>query len=278
MIWWIVILVIGLVAAIGACVKLYLDKSAVDERVKRIEDIYENEVRECKDDRRKWETEYYKLLKERDTEINGSITFYDGRIKELDDELNAMYQQQEALSEEKEALEAWIDDHKKMKEVILAAEEKKTKGVKIEWVGAEKEKNERLIGLVEEVIKDYPELREELNLILWKRVWLPAMQKIVKLCDVNESGGGIYRLVVEEDGNSWCYVGQAVNFKNRWYTHAKKICGAAVANGERLYQVVKRLDKVRWEVVEIADGWTKEEMDERERFWIEFYGAELNVK
>lgn len=45
---------------------------------------------------------------------------------------------------------------------------------------------------------------------------------------------GIYRLVLKNDENV-CYVGQAINIKDRWYQHIKKMIGVDVKGNEKLY-------------------------------------------
>ena len=115
--------------------------------------------------------------------------------------------------------------------------------------------------------KNYFELASDLSGIEWKRVWLP---KIQELCGREGLDGmmGIYRLSVKGD-ESKCYIGQAVNVKERWYTHIKKMVGVDSKGSERVYEY--RPNEVWWEVVEEVGD--RSRLDERERYWIEFYGA-----
>ena len=46
---------------------------------------------------------------------------------------------------------------------------------------------------------------------------------------------GIYRLSVKGDEGK-CYIGQAVNVKERWYTHIKKMVGVDGKGSERVYE------------------------------------------
>lgn len=178
-------------------------------------------------------------------------------------------------------LEEWVSGHEKLREAIRAAEERSSRGW---WIDAPQEDLE-MCQLIEQISREYPVIREDLLGIAWKRVWLPAMQDIGK----EVSGkGGIYRLVmVDVEGNpmvnEWgveiCYVGQAVDFKERWYQHAKKMVGMVSKGREKLYKMITSPNEVRWEIVEeLNRGAGTDVFNERERFWIDFYGAELNIK
>lgn len=186
-----------------------------------------------------------------------------------------------ALQDSIKDLEEWVSGHEKLREAIRAAEERSSRGW---WIDAPQEDLE-MCQLIEQISQEYPIIREDLLGIAWKRVWLPAMQDIGK----EVSGkGGIYRLVmVDIEGNpmvnEWgveiCYVGQAVDFKERWYQHAKKMVGMVSKGREKLYKMITSPNEVRWEIVEELDrSESAAVFNERERFWIDFYGAELNIK
>ena len=88
--------------------------------------------------------------------------------------------------------------------------------------------------MLEGLKKNYFELASDLSGIEWKRVWLP---KIQELCGREGLDGkmGIYRLSVKGDEGK-CYIGQAVNVKERWYTHIKKMVGVDGKGSERVYE------------------------------------------
>lgn len=133
---------------------------------------------------------------------------------------------------------------------------------------------EKLLGLLDEVVGLYPELREALMTVAWKKVWLPEIQRITRSLGVDGAVSGIYRLSWVKD-EKVCYIGQAVKISERWYTHIKKMIGVEAKGNERLYAMVSRPDEVSWEVVEIWDGQGEKSkwLDEREKWWIETTGA-----
>lgn len=133
---------------------------------------------------------------------------------------------------------------------------------------------EKLLGLLDEVVGLYPELREALMTVAWKKVWLPEIQRITRSLGVDGAVSGIYRLSWVKD-EKVCYIGQAVKISERWYTHIKKMIGVEAKGNEKLYAMVSRPDEVSWEVVEIWDGQGEKSkwLDEREKWWIETTGA-----
>lgn len=107
-------------------------------------------------------------------------------------------------------------------------------------------KETKLISTLAEISELYPELIKDLATIEWKKIWLPKFQDI---CNSNGLNGvrGIYRLVLKSDNNV-CYVGQAVNIKERWYEHVKKMIGADTKGNEKLYKY--RPEDFYWTVLE----------------------------
>ena len=107
-------------------------------------------------------------------------------------------------------------------------------------------KETKLISTLAEISELYPELTKDLATIEWKKIWLPKFQDI---CNSNGLNGvrGIYRLVLKSDNNV-CYIGQAVNIKERWYEHVKKMIGADTKGNEKLYKY--RPEDFYWTVLE----------------------------
>lgn len=130
----------------------------------------------------------------------------------------------------------------------------------------------RLIELIGEISISYPELSVEFGKIVWSKVWMPKVQSWVKMYDLGSKVNCIYKLTLLSNP-SVCYIGQAVDLKERWYTHIKKMVGAEAKGWEKLYNVVDgvRPDMFRWEVIE--EGLERGELDSRERFWIEYFGC-----
>lgn len=134
------------------------------------------------------------------------------------------------------------------------------------WVFYVGDREPQLRVLIKELIELYPELKKEFATIEWKKVWLP---KIQDLCNKEGLDGkcGIYKLTVIGD-ESICYIGQAVNIKERWYDHIKKMVGVDSKGSEKLYEYGP--DQLGWRVIEEVG---RDKLNEREKYWIEFFGA-----
>ena len=150
-----------------------------------------------------------------------------------------------------------VNDAKLINRQCLMSAEENKKG----WFSFRvSEREQRLISTIAEISSLYPELKKELATIEWKKIWLPQVQSWSSSINVR----GIYRLVLKED-ETVCYVGQAVNIKDRWYEHIKKMIGADNKGNERVYDY--RPDEFYWTVLEEECN----DLNSAERYWIEYY-------
>lgn len=181
-------------------------------------------------------------------EIEKSVEMTKNRKKDLEVEVAALEKEIKELKEKKRL-------------AILHQNENAVEGWEFFITPHEKE----LISLLEKIKMDYAELRGDIATIEWKKIWLPKIQDIVNR---NQLDGKkcIYRLVLKED-NEVCYVGQAVNVKERWYQHIKKMIGVDTVGNERLYEY--RPDDFLWTIVEE----NPENLNESEHYWIEYFGC-----
>ena len=107
-------------------------------------------------------------------------------------------------------------------------------------------KERRLIELLDELVGLYSDFASDFAAIKWKKVWLPKVQEMCSH-EALETRSGIYMIKVHigegKDGShepteTRSYIGQAVNIKERWYQHVKKMLGVDGRGHERLYEVV----------------------------------------
>lgn len=203
-------------------------------------------------------------------ELNGLNKEYTN-VQEM---VNNMMTMRGDLQVELDRLTASVDDMKNVHS--LAVDRLNEHKVKGGWEPFLSPHEQKLVSLIDEVVAMYPDLASDLNTIKWKKIWLPKVQGIVGQ-EKLDGKMGIYRLVLKED-EGVCYVGQAVNIKERWYQHIRKMLGVDNKGNEKLYKYSDPGLFV-WEVVEEVDSRGK--LDERERYWIEFYGSKewgLNKK
>ena len=203
-----------------------------------------------------------KQVEERANELNTVAAAF----KELDDKANEARAQNVAAASElnsyKIELQQIIKELDDAKETSRAALLKDYKNEE-NWFDFDLSNKEiKLVETIKEISSLYPELTKDLATIEWKKLWLPKFQDLV-----NANGlavKGIYRLVLKDDENI-SYVGQAVNIKERWYEHAKKMIGADTKGTEKLYRY--RPEDFYWTVLETGTN----DLNTSEHYWIQYY-------
>lgn len=109
----------------------------------------------------------------------------------------------------------------------------------------------------------------------FKLIWTEYYQKpLQKLCkDLGaEKVCGIYK--VTHAGSERCYIGQATDIAARWKEHVK--CGLGIGatsyQSNKFYKAMHTYgpEMFTFEILEIVP---RERLDERERYWIDFYDA-----
>lgn len=81
---------------------------------------------------------------------------------------------------------------------------------------------------------------------------------------------GIYKITCNETGK--CYIGQSIDIENRWFQH---ICAAKYeTDNNKFYNAMRKYDyeNFTYEIIEECSN-SQEELDDRERYWIEYYNS-----
>lgn len=203
-----------------------------------------------------------KQVEERTNELNTVAAAF----KELDDKANEVRKQNVAAASELNSYK--IELQQIIKELDDAKETNRSLTLnasknKLNWFDFSLSNKEvKLIETIAEISGLYPELTKDMATIEWKKIWLPKFQDLANTA--NLAVRGIYRLVLKRDENI-SYVGQAVNIKERWYEHAKKMLGADTKGTEKLYNY--RPEDFYWTVLETNTS----DLNSAERYWIEYY-------
>lgn len=203
-----------------------------------------------------------KQVEERTNELNTVAATF----KELDDKANEVRAQNVAAANElnsyKVELQQIIKELDDAKETNRSLTLNASKN-KLNWFDFGLSNKEiKLIETIAEISGLYPELTKDMATIEWKKIWLPKFQDLANTA--NLAVRGIYRLVLKRDENI-SYVGQAVNIKERWYEHVKKMLGADTKGTEKLYNY--RPEDFYWTVLETNTS----DLNSAERYWIEYY-------
>ena len=185
-------------------------------------------------------------------------------------ELEVLQARIEASKEELNCLFAAIRDAEREKNAFEG--EKSLWGRRLEF---KDNKEKHVVEIIRELKETYPELEEALGQVEWKKIWLPKMQKMCK--EMGAERSGIYVLRAEDaNGRVYSYSGQAVNIKDRWYQHGRKMVGAAKKGNEELYGAGFNIEDFWWDIATQEEEIGVAELDERERQYIEL--SNLNKK
>jgi hypothetical protein len=113
--------------------------------------------------------------------------------------------------------------------------------------------------------------KEVLNKVIYKVYYEKALTNLVGRIVGSSIRCGIYKITNIENG--MCYIGQSVNIAERWKQHTKRALGCEPITQNKLYPVMSELgpENFTWQIVEEC---SREKLNEREKYWQEFYGAQ----
>lgn len=124
---------------------------------------------------------------------------------------------------------------------------------------------------IEKLREVIPYLRDKdtLNKVIYKIYYENPVNDLIGRV-VGKKQGGIYKITNIDNG--MCYVGQAVNFANRWKQHIKRGVGAEPITHNKLYPAMQKegVENFTFEVIEECPS---SKLNEREQYWQEFFGA-----
>lgn len=140
-------------------------------------------------------------------------------------------------------------------------------------------KNFYVLQITDKDLNDITLLREISNKINKKEVIGKIIYKVYiekyytdligRVLD-NKSFSGVYKITNQI--NQMCYVGQAVDIKKRWLQHIKRAIGAEPLINNKLYPAMQKygIENFSFEVIDRCD---KDKLNEREKYWQNFYKA-----
>ena len=194
-------------------------------------------------------------------------------------------QHNQELADEQQKLNGQVNDLNRELQKLLAIQKVVNDNEDhVVWDPILNEKQAKLVSILHDLILMYPDLSLDFASIEWKKIWMPQLQGLGSLID---GKSGVYRLIlkdnkmppltVERDGLQFelpvCYVGQAVNIKDRWYQHVKKMIGVMAKGNEKLYDW--RPEDFKWCLVEVGRD---VDLDKSEKYWIGYYAAKEGLK
>lgn len=124
---------------------------------------------------------------------------------------------------------------------------------------------------IEKLREILPFLRDKdtLNKVIYKIYYENPVNDLIGRV-IGKKQGGIYKITNIKNG--MCYVGQAVNFANRWKQHIKRGVGAEPITHNKLYPAMQK-EGVENFTFEIIEECSSDKLNEREAYWQDYFGA-----
>ena len=190
--------------------------------------------------------------------------------QEYTETMSDMSGQVKEYGENARSLLTAIDDLKaKQRAAIEAAKRKMEEHDSIEFHRIQIPESDLLeIERLREVIP-YLRDKETLNKVIYKIYYENPTNDLIGRV-IGKAQGGIYKITNIENG--MCYVGQAVNFANRWKQHIKRGVGAEPITHNKLYPAMQKegVENFTFEVIEECPA---SKLNEREQYWQDYFGA-----
>ena len=113
-------------------------------------------------------------------------------------------------------------------------------------------------------------------IVLSKLIWSQYYQKqVTQLCDRvvgKKIVCGIYKIT--DLLTQQCYIGQSVNISDRFKEHCKCGLGIDAPASNKLYNTMQR-DKIQNFTFEILEQCSREQLNQKEVFWIQMYKSNI---
>lgn len=200
---------------------------------------------------------------------------YEQKVKELDDllaqaELNNQNQLVAQEMEIQKSLNALNDIQKRVDcatEALKKAEAERTQKDFYRIHLAQQDIEEiAKIRSIEPYLRD----RTVLNKVIWKSYYEKPVNDMIGRVVGTSVRTGIYKITDINSGR--CYIGQSVDISTRFKQHIKKGLGADNPGQGKLYAAMLASGPENF-TFEIIEDCPKEELDEKEKFYMDFFHA-----
>ena len=192
------------------------------------------------------------------------------------------------LKSVEEIVKGFNEDSKSKKEEILQFQQEldRYKSLVDAAVEAKKREEEKesqqdfyRLQLSEQDIAEIKKLREAssnirypdaINKVIYKVYYEKPYNALIGRVIGDKDITGIYKITNILDGK--CYVGQAVNIRERWRQHIKRGVGAETPTRNKLYPAMQEIGPENF-TFEVIEKVKPEELNEREDYWQEYFHA-----
>lgn len=111
-----------------------------------------------------------------------------------------------------------------------------------------------------------------LSMLIWQTYWQPIAKKQFPIILQDKTKMGIYKITNLQTDQ--CYIGQAVDVYKRWNQHCKAGLGIDTPVGNKLYKAIQEYGLQNF-AFELIIQCSQEDLNEKERYFIELYQSDL---
>lgn len=109
-----------------------------------------------------------------------------------------------------------------------------------------------------------------LSMLIWQTFWQPIAKKQFPIILKDKTKMGIYKITNTQTDQS--YIGQSVDIYKRWCQHCKAGLGIDTPVGNKLYKAIQEYGLENF-TFQLLCQCQKEQLDEKEKYFIELYQA-----
>lgn len=110
-----------------------------------------------------------------------------------------------------------------------------------------------------------------LSMLIWQTFWQPIAKKQFPVILKDKTKMGIYKITNLQTDQS--YIGQSVDIYKRWSQHCKAGLGIDTPVGNKLYKAIQTYGLENF-TFELLCECSKQQLDEKERYFIDLYQAD----
>jgi uncharacterized protein YoxC len=234
----------------------------LNNKLKKIEEVRQtvNEITSMSEEAFK---NYYNLLEKKYIECEEE---YEQNIKNLEIDFS---EKQSELSQELQKTKADLDKIKATRAALIQAQlkEKEIKE-KSDFYCLAIDKNDLADIKVLKEVRSRLHNERVLNMLIWQSYYQKPMTALCNNIIGTERTCGIYKITNQL--NDICYIGKSVDISTRWKQHAKCGLGIDTPAGNKLYKAMQE-DGLYNFSFEIIEKCSKDELSEKEKYYIQLY-------
>lgn len=203
-----------------------------------------------------------------DKEYQVAEISFDEKLKELENDFSYSAEQlKAAIQKEKDELDKIRSTRAAAQEALIREEEIKADLSFYCLIPSKKELQD-----YDKINSLRPMLNDSriLSMLLWQTYFQPLAKKQFPLILGKGTKMGIYKITNQLTNQS--YIGQSVDVDKRWKDHCKCGLGIDTPAGNKLYKAMEK-DGLQNFSFELLEECSREELDEKEKYYIELYQA-----